>query len=57
MSYDNRHTFALYLHFPRHHTPLFRHTPPYCLWPKAYCLFLFLSSRNPDFNIFNAVVL
>ncbi|ACU92404.1 hypothetical protein Coch_0848 [Capnocytophaga ochracea DSM 7271] len=30
---------------------------PYCLWPKAYHLFLFLSSRNPLFTIFSLVVL
>ena len=36
--------------------PLFRHTPSYCLWPKAYHLFPFLSHQNPVFNIFYVVV-
>ena len=28
VSYDNRYTSPLSLHFPRHHTPLFLHTSP-----------------------------
>ena len=36
---------------------IFRHTPSYCLCPKVYHLFLFLSPRNPVFNIFSLVVL
>ncbi|AVM55873.1 hypothetical protein C3V44_09805 [Capnocytophaga sp. oral taxon 864] len=25
----------------------FRHTSPYCLWPKAYCLFSFFRLETP----------
>ena|GEM_PF-5927589 len=57
MSYDNRHTSPPYLHFSHHHTPplLGRslRIGEYVIGVRI----LFLSPRNPDFNIFNAVVL
>ena len=42
-------SFVISLFFPSHF--------PYCLWPKAYHLFLFLSPRNPLFAIFCIAVL
>ena len=50
-------TFPLIEGARRRFLLIFRHTRPYCLWPKAYHLFLFLSPRNPVFTIFCIVVL
>ena len=57
VSYDNHYTSPLYLHFPRHHTPpLLGRSLRIGEYVNGVRI-LFLSPRNPVFNIFSVVVL